>query len=193
MGNSGAVSMSNEEFKIRGELENEVERDLEDEIKDGICNLALRLHRLYQHQKARDVEFQSKMNEAAFTEVNITIRMEGESTIQILQNKKEIGDKAMRTPQTQRLKLEERQSRVRSSPKEFDWARTLRSNSSFVGSCSKKNEISQHAHLLRKDSKTRLTAKHVVKDRRTFTDASEHGGGKVYLKDSKLLQVRWRN
>ena len=45
--------MSAEELKIRDELERDVERDLEEEIKDGIYHLALRLHRLYQHQKER--------------------------------------------------------------------------------------------------------------------------------------------
>ncbi|KAK3011802.1 hypothetical protein RJ639_012503 [Escallonia herrerae] len=39
---------------IRGELEMDVERDLDEEIKDGIYHLALQLHRLYQHQKERN-------------------------------------------------------------------------------------------------------------------------------------------
>ncbi|KAL0396517.1 UNVERIFIED_CONTAM: hypothetical protein Scaly_0100100 [Sesamum calycinum] len=43
--------MSVEELKIREELERDVEKGLEEEIKDGIYRLALRLHRLYQHQK----------------------------------------------------------------------------------------------------------------------------------------------
>ncbi|RWR92482.1 hypothetical protein CKAN_02169400 [Cinnamomum micranthum f. kanehirae] len=191
-GNLGAVPMSNEELKIRGELENEVEGGLEDEIKDGICRLALRLHRLYQHQKTRDAEFRSKMNEEVFTEVNITIRMEGESTIQIHENKKAIGNKAMvMTPaQTQRFKLDEKQSRVCPSLKEFNWVQTLRSNSSFVGSSSKKNEISQYPH---KDRNMRHHAQHVMKDGTTFINASGQGRGKFYLKDSKLLQVRWRH
>lgn len=186
--------MSNEELKIRGELENEIEGGLEDEIKDGICRLSLRLHRLYQHQKTRDAEFRSQMNEEVFTEVNITIRMEGESTIQIHENKKAIGNKAMTmTPaQTQRFKLAEKQSRVCPSLKEFDWVQTLRSNSSFVGSSSKKNEISQYAYSPCKDRSMRHHAQHVMKDGRTFINASGQGRGKFYFKDSNLLQVRWR-
>lgn len=186
--------MSNEELKIRSELEKEVEGGLEDEIKDGICHLALRLHRLYQHQKTRDAEFRSKMNEV-FTEVNITIRMEGESTIQIHENKKAIGNKAMvMTPaQTQRFKLDEKQSRVCPSPKEFNWVQTLRSNSSFVGSSSKKNEISHYAYSPHRDRNLRHHAQHVMKDGRTFISYSGQGRGKFYLKDSKLLQVRWRH
>ena len=49
--------MSAEELKIRKELEMDVERDLEAEIKDGIYHLALRLHRLYQHQKKKTPDF----------------------------------------------------------------------------------------------------------------------------------------
>lgn len=47
------VAMSADELNIFRELEKDVERDLEEEIKDGIYHLALRLHRLYQHQKER--------------------------------------------------------------------------------------------------------------------------------------------
>ncbi|KAK3031136.1 hypothetical protein RJ639_035134 [Escallonia herrerae] len=48
-----SIGMSAEELQICGELEMNVERGLEEEIKDGIYHFALRLHRLYQHQKER--------------------------------------------------------------------------------------------------------------------------------------------
>ncbi|KZV53770.1 hypothetical protein F511_00036 [Dorcoceras hygrometricum] len=65
--------MSVEELKIRGELEMEVERDLEEEIKDSIYHLALRLHQL---KKARHFNYQNSTREY-MSEVNINITMEG--------------------------------------------------------------------------------------------------------------------
>ena len=46
-----AVPISEEELKIRSELGMEIERDLEEEIKEGIYHLALRLHRIYIRRK----------------------------------------------------------------------------------------------------------------------------------------------
>ena len=82
--------MSEEEQKIWEELETEIERDLEEEIKDGIRQLALQLHRLYQHKKVRTcssasrsfVSLQPGMN----TKVNITITMEGECKIAVCES-----------------------------------------------------------------------------------------------------------
>ncbi|KAG8373423.1 hypothetical protein BUALT_Bualt11G0022700 [Buddleja alternifolia] len=71
--------MSSEELKIREELEIEVERNLEEEIKKGICHLALKLHKLYKHQND-----QSRL----ITEVNINMKMEGGTIIRIREIKK---------------------------------------------------------------------------------------------------------
>lgn len=82
-------------MKIRGELEMEIERDLEEEIKDGIYLLALRLHRLYQQQKERNARESLLDNESVgrkkkiLSEVNIIIRMDGGTKIEIKETKKE--------------------------------------------------------------------------------------------------------
>nr|GME19390.1 uncharacterized protein LOC109180280 [Ipomoea batatas] len=102
---------SNEEKKIWGELERDVERDLEEEIKDGICKLALRLHRLYHDSKT-------------LSEVSINIRMEGGTKIEI----KEIKKEAHRSSSSTR--------RGGAPPplpprgQKFDWTNTLRSGPS---------------------------------------------------------------
>lgn len=97
----GPILMSNEELKIRAELEVYIERDLEEEIKDGICHLALRLQRLYQKQRDRNArepsasgsKDQSWLKNTTFSEVNITIRMEGGSKIETNEIKKVSHDK----------------------------------------------------------------------------------------------------
>ncbi|XP_027180133.1 uncharacterized protein LOC113778829 [Coffea eugenioides] len=128
--------MSAEELKIRGELEMDVERELEEEIKEGICHLAFRLQRLYQQQKERNAKELSKLgikghqqgnaSSKILSEVNINIRMEGGTKIEIKEIKKQPGGNRMST-----LKSE---STVRGgirpatdSAKKFDWAKSLRS------------------------------------------------------------------
>ncbi|KAF6151648.1 hypothetical protein GIB67_036193 [Kingdonia uniflora] len=56
------VLVSNKEQKIWLDLELEIENELEQEIKDGISCLALRLHQLYQHRRE---ELQEKYIEVA--------------------------------------------------------------------------------------------------------------------------------
>ncbi|KAL2246645.1 uncharacterized protein LOC105176423 [Sesamum indicum] len=131
--------MSVEELKIREELELDVEKGLEEEIKDGIYRLALRLHRLYQHQK--DSASKQKCdgrNERGNTrgkmlsEVNINIKMEGGTTIQIKEIKKEAGrnDRCTRIPTPKHARKQE--SIAFQSPRgvRFDWAQSLRTASS---------------------------------------------------------------
>ncbi|KAG5609124.1 hypothetical protein H5410_020405 [Solanum commersonii] len=98
--------MNSIEMKIRGELERDVERDLEDEIKEGICQLALRLHRLYKHQEERNTRKSIDdhgTNTKALSEVNINIKMEGGKKIEIKETKKEarrpISNKALNNMQ----------------------------------------------------------------------------------------------
>nr|GME14912.1 uncharacterized protein LOC109180280 [Ipomoea batatas] len=117
---------SNEEKKIWGELERDVERDLEEEIKDGICKLALRLHRLYRDQKERNNDNNGANSDDSKTlsEVSINIRMEGGTKIEI----KEIKKEAHRSSSSTR--------RGGAPPplpprgQKFDWTNTLRSGPS---------------------------------------------------------------
>lgn len=72
--------------------------DLEAEIKDGIRQLALRLHCLYQHRKrttdksssASRVTLQSGPNVATATMVNITITAEGKCEITTTESSSEV-------------------------------------------------------------------------------------------------------
>ncbi|XP_062021425.1 uncharacterized protein LOC133737995 [Rosa rugosa] len=121
---SGA-SVSEEELKIRNELEMEVEKDLEEEIKDGICHLALRLHRLYQHQKERSA---SKL---AFCEVNINIQMEGGTKIEIKETKRPAPaerEKSFPPRPSSRSSTVRSVMKVGANTKKFDWAKSLRSS-----------------------------------------------------------------
>ncbi|KAL0431859.1 UNVERIFIED_CONTAM: hypothetical protein Sradi_0811900 [Sesamum radiatum] len=131
--------MSVEELKIREELERDVEKGLEEEIKDGIYRLALRLHRLYQHQKdsasKQKCDGRNEQGNARgkmLSEVNINIKMEGGTTIQIKEIKKEAGrnDRCTRTPTPKHARKQE--STASQSPRgvRFDWAQSLRSTSS---------------------------------------------------------------
>ncbi|KAG9450774.1 hypothetical protein H6P81_010739 [Aristolochia fimbriata] len=111
------VLLSDEERRIRIELESEIEMGLEEELKQGICHLALRLHTLYQHQKER-----SKKN--TFTELNIAIRMEGESNIEVHEIKRGNYDK-LRT-------LSPGPALNQPSSRSLNWAKTLRSSSTLT-------------------------------------------------------------
>ncbi|PIM97311.1 hypothetical protein CDL12_30221 [Handroanthus impetiginosus] len=90
--------MSIEEVRIREELELDVENDLEEEIKDEIYHLAFKLHRLYQHQKERSLNQQGNARKKSLSEVNINIKMEGGTTIQIKEIKKQDPASARFTP-----------------------------------------------------------------------------------------------
>ncbi|KAL3370395.1 hypothetical protein AABB24_007436 [Solanum stoloniferum] len=129
--------MNSIEMKIRGELERDVERDLEDEIKEGICQLALRLHRLYKHQEERNTrksiddhgtrDKTRGTNTKALSEVNINIKMEGGTKIEIKETKKEarrpISNKALNN--MQRMVSSTR-------PPKFDWTQSLRSGQTHI-------------------------------------------------------------
>ncbi|KAK9109085.1 hypothetical protein Sjap_017145 [Stephania japonica] len=144
--NQGAI-ISKEELKIREKLEDDIERDLEAEIKDQICQLALRLHRLYQHQKERILrellksgdQFSSKDN--VFSEMNIRIKMEGGSKIEINETKKvstASKSKSTKAPQLSNINKQSTPSEIvhkqgkvtDQSGKEFSWVKTLRSEKS---------------------------------------------------------------
>ncbi|XP_043711138.1 uncharacterized protein LOC122660030 [Telopea speciosissima] len=141
------VSMSNEESKIRAELETDVEKDLEDEIKDGICHLARRLHRLYQHQTDKNERESSKsdsktgstFDNKTFSEVKITIRMEARgSQIEIHEIKKAARENP---PQPRNSRSEGKQGKVFPGTKKFNWVDTLRSGNSPAAIINKKHEL----------------------------------------------------
>ncbi|CAH8273924.1 unnamed protein product [Arabidopsis lyrata] len=83
--------LSKEEERIRDELEMEIERNLEGEFKDGIYNLALKLRRLYEQRREREELFDVSMRKSKrVLEVNISIKMEGDTKIEITERKKEV-------------------------------------------------------------------------------------------------------
>ncbi|XP_015873040.1 uncharacterized protein LOC107410149 isoform X2 [Ziziphus jujuba] len=129
--------MTLEELQIRHELEIDIERDLEEEIKDRIYHLALRLHRLYQHKMERNAKDHESEHRAKFakeekkkmvSEININIKMEGGTKVEIKESKKEASEKS----RPRSFKPENMQS----SNKKFDWVNTLRSSSSTSTSTS---------------------------------------------------------
>ncbi|XP_015072880.1 uncharacterized protein LOC107017120 [Solanum pennellii] len=123
--------MNSIEMKIREELERDVERDLEDEIKEGICQLALRLHRLYKHQEENNTkksiddhgtrDITRGTNTKALSEVNINIKMEGGTKIEIKETKKEA-----HRPRSNKVSSNVERM-VSTRPPKFDWTQSLRS------------------------------------------------------------------
>ncbi|XP_054823260.1 uncharacterized protein LOC129321508 isoform X2 [Prosopis cineraria] len=171
--------LSEKELKIRSELEMEVERDLEQEIKDGICNLSLRLHRLYQRQKERQVKEASEDNKRkAFSEVNISIKMEGKTKVEIKETKKEATEKDHR-----RWWISHRSEDTKQvsglNGKKVDWEKTLRASSGTVSA----NKI--NGNYKRESDKGRSKNK----EGRRSSPGQVKGEGKV---DQKLLQLGWK-
>lgn len=135
----GNTHMSEEEQRIRGELEMDIEKNLEGEIKDELSRLALRLHRLYQHQKDKQTCSKpqqqkqeqlkqqqlnkSNKNKAVF-EVNIRIKVEGGTIIEI----KEIKKKPAEKYNNNKFHVSKHDSTKNvTDHKKFDWANSLRS------------------------------------------------------------------
>ncbi|PON84775.1 hypothetical protein TorRG33x02_194790 [Trema orientale] len=130
-------------MKIRHELEVDVERDLEEELKEGIYHLALRLHRLNQHRNERTKRESESAGvkfaqEETFSEVNINIKMEGGTKIEIKETKKndhhrhhhdrqELSRDHKNRPQSSRTTL-----LMSRKSKKFDWVNSLRSDSGPV-------------------------------------------------------------
>ncbi|OVA01815.1 hypothetical protein BVC80_9075g58 [Macleaya cordata] len=133
------MTMSKEELKIREELEIEIEKDLEEEIKNEMYNLALRLHRLYRHRRERIARVEkvfnngfrssgSKSTNATFSEMNITIKMEEGSKIEIKEIKKRNHREKVIRPKTSISDHDNKKAKMyRYNTTEFDWVRTLRS------------------------------------------------------------------
>lgn len=133
--------MSSQELKIWGELEKDIERELEEEIKDGICRLAQRLHRLYQHQIERNSkessykkngvkvdDQQGKNKKNVVSEVNINIKMGGGTKIEIKKMKKQDGDNRVKINYPKNTKINyPKQGKAGATSKRFDWVNSLRS------------------------------------------------------------------
>ncbi|CAL5436566.1 unnamed protein product [Camellia sinensis] len=185
-----------EELKIRCELEMEVERDLEAEIKDGIYHLALRLHRLYQHQKERNQERMN--NKTLYAEVNINIRLEGGTKIEIKEIKKGIVAREHGQPLAP-IRSENMQGVMRgSNAKNFDWAKSLRSEARRPLAINKKNDsLSNHAKVISSEHGDSLPLPHqnhkLDHTRRKWTSASGSGQQKRGMRvENKLLELGWK-
>lgn len=191
------AAISEEELKIRSELEMDIERDLEEEIKDGIYRHALRLHRFYQQQKGRSgkevpgLETQGRKlmkSNKTLLEVNISIRMEGGSKIEIKETKKESTPEKVR-PRTSRS--ENMQSlQLFPNTKKFDWVKTLRSNAGPVVI------PGRNGSLLQPKPPTNNRCRHLSLD---LKNARRIGAGatgdqpKVPASIDKLLESGWKN
>ncbi|GFP92512.1 hypothetical protein PHJA_001395400 [Phtheirospermum japonicum] len=135
--------MSIEESKILKDLERDVENNLEEEIKEEIYHLALKLHRLYQHQKQRILNQSSSDHQNVqrnamkkmLSEVNINIKLEGGTTIRINEIRKEArGNDHLTSVISARSKraqiVKGKAAGPIPRPIKFDWSRTLRSEAS---------------------------------------------------------------
>ncbi|CAK9147099.1 unnamed protein product [Ilex paraguariensis] len=186
--------MSVEELKIRSELEMDVERDLEEEIMDKIYHLALRLHRLYQQQKERkarelsepEAKNQRGTNKKTLSEVNINIRMEGGTKIEI----KEIKKDARESRQPWSSRSDNGQAMVASDTKKFNWEKTLRSGPCPVAVPMRSNSSNQ-AKVLNK--------KHSLRQQSEVDTVRKNGGGTsgqrkaIVGVQNRLLELEWRS
>lgn len=162
--------MSLEERKIREELEQEVENDLEKEMKDGMYRLAMKLHNLYLHRRersesrimGRSIDQQKKQRKSSkniVSEVNINIKMEGGTKIEIKESKKEDRHNPNPNPNPKP------NPNPNPNPKKayygrrvkFDWTQSLRSGSENL-SVDSKIEGKKLDKLYNNTSVTRKTA-----------------------------------
>ncbi|XWS41635.1 hypothetical protein CRYUN_Cryun17cG0099200 [Craigia yunnanensis] len=185
--------MSEEERKIRGEIENDIERDSEEEIKDGIYHLALRLHRLYQHRRERNAQDTSESGDKkdkTLSEVNISIKMEGGTTIEIKETKKEAHD------HQKGLSLPPRSSRsnyvnvqgmlIGSTAKKFDWAKSLQAGTD-PAIIDRKTERSYQANIPSNDRGFCMNL-NLENTRRNLVSASGQRKGNIGL-NNKVLEL----
>ncbi|KAJ1399531.1 hypothetical protein SESBI_30294 [Sesbania bispinosa] len=170
------IPVSAEEVKIRSELGMKIERDLEEEIKEGIYHLALRLHRIFQQRKERDVKEASEPGNnrsSTLSEVNISIRMEGGTKIEIKEVNKERGEKGYCPCPPRTYKPKNNVKEVR----KFDWAKSLRKGSSPVAV-----------------NRSYVSSKH--KEDRMLKGKNNAGSfgqaNKNASADKKLLQLGWK-
>ncbi|KAK9136132.1 hypothetical protein Syun_015462 [Stephania yunnanensis] len=199
----GVLIISNEEAKIREELEDDIERDLEAEIKDQICLLALRLHRLYQHQRERILrellksgdQLSSKDN--LFSEMNIRIKMEGGSEIEISETKK-VTNTASESKSTKALQSSNNKSTcseiLHKHGKEFNWVKTLRSEKS---ASNKKNEPTSKRSTKFSNCVPDVPshdAEHVTRKNNVRGVPTRQQNGEAYAEEmEKSLELAWKS
>lgn len=198
------ATVSEEELKIRSELEMEIERDLEEEIKDGIYRHALRLHRLYQQQKERIAKEgpgfetfqagQQRKNNQTLLEVNISIRMEGGTKIEIKETKKEAHDHHQEKGRPRTSRSENMQPFLPvSNGKKLDWVRSLRFNAGPVAIDRSSKHGSLHQPKTPSNNRCDLMNFDLKNGRRICT-TSALGQSKVRASvDNKVLELGWKN
>ena len=191
--NQGAT-MSEEEWKI--EIENDIERDSEEEIKEGIYNLALRLHRLYQHRRERNAQNKSESDDKkdkTLSEVNISIKMEGGTKIEIKETKKEAPDHQKGLPPPPRCSRSNNVNvqgmLIGSNAKKFDWAKSLRArkNPAIIN---RKTERSYQAKIPSNDRGFCMNL-NLENTRRNLVSASGQRKGNIGL-NNKVLELGWK-
>ncbi|KDP29746.1 hypothetical protein JCGZ_18681 [Jatropha curcas] len=178
--------MSTEELKIRGELEMDIENDLEQELKDGIYHLALRLHRLYQQQKERNKretsESHQERSNKILSEINISIKLEGGTKIEIKETKKEASHQKGINNRPRTAKSDQVFQGLLDS-KKFDWERSLRSSGSVPIPINKRKTISNYS------------ASHYnpYNARRNLTSAAGlRKGNHANDENNKVLELGWK-
>ncbi|XP_074299842.1 uncharacterized protein LOC141631011 [Silene latifolia] len=124
---------SSEEAKIRAELETDIENNLEEELKGEIYRLALRLRRLYQHQKdSRNNNTNNQVKQLVTkndtnkndTNLVISISMDGETKVDMKEMKK------FRRVVPLRIHPKHHHNKIvvpKNGTKKFDWTTSLRS------------------------------------------------------------------
>ncbi|KAK8586661.1 hypothetical protein V6N12_021190 [Hibiscus sabdariffa] len=176
------AAMCEDEWRIRGELETEIERDLEQEIKDGIYHLAFKLHRLYQHKRERNAEDISesggKQNDKTLSEVNISIKMEGGTRIEIKETKK---DQPLR-PRTRSSRSKDVKGMLGS--KRFDWANSLRAGAD-PAILNRRSERSYQAKVSSNDPQLENTRRNLA------ATGSVLRKGNMGV-NNKLLELGWK-
>ncbi|RDY07182.1 hypothetical protein CR513_08739, partial [Mucuna pruriens] len=184
--------ISAEELKIRSELGMKIERDLEEEIKEGIYHLALRLHRIYHQRKERSAKESSELdnNQArALSEVNISIRMEGATKVEIKEMNKEAAEKGCTYPRNYLYKPKNVKE-----VKKVDWMKTLRKGSSPV-CASRSSSCVSSKH---KDNKKLSTDPNVFSNNcKIHGGRGKNAGSSGLVKrngslDKKILQLGWK-
>lgn len=174
------VHVSTEELKIRSELEMEIERDLEEEIKESIYHLALKLHRIYQQRKERNTKEASERR--ALSEVNISIRMEGGTKIEIKEVNKEVAERGYPRNTSRPENVKEVNAL---SGNKFDWVKTLRAGSGPVSVNRSIGSLKHKDRILSIDPKVFSSAR--GKNAGSYEQGIRNAS--VY---NKLLQLGWK-
>ncbi|MED6219655.1 hypothetical protein PIB30_037801 [Stylosanthes scabra] len=200
----GSSIISAEELKIRSELEMEIEKHLEDEIKESIYRLALRLRRIYKQRKERNnandnnIISYNNNNDGAFCGVNIWVRiMEGGRRT----TKVEIKDVAKRVV-CPKSNNNYRQNNVvkevngfGARNKKFDWVNTLREGSSspVVVAINRSNGGSKSKHktfdLENVFSNSKLEC---GKGKKNCGSSPCQGKKSASVDKKKILQLEWK-